>query len=310
MVPEPNPKTPPAHRITKKSIESLEFEKQDLLACIADSKKKNQLQKDIIENNEKEIKEMSAKVKINASKTLKSLDDMKKQVKLLTSLLKKIFTDGQIDKMKHPQYRQPWSNLALQQCIVLYLVFGSTAYKFLIAKGYPFIPVSTLQEHMAPVDFDPGILNDIFVLMKPKVEDLPPHQRIFGIVMDEMAIQPKIEFDPRSESYLGTPTVPINLKTIEKSTKKDPEYVYDVNQDIATHAMNIFWGLTRVSFDPKFVANLLKGNWKVFSYEAVQHKLKNWQKMHFFFVFRPILSLCPSASQPYRLSHINVLRIN
>ena len=106
--------------------------------------------------------------------------------------------------------------------------------------------------------------------MKLQVEDLPTHQRIFGIVMDELAIQPKIEFDPRSESYLGTPTVPINLKTIEKSTKKDPEYV---NQDIATHAMNIlacgqvkrsnkffFLGLTSVSFDPKFVANLLKGN--------------------------------------------------
>ena len=89
MVPEPTPKTPPAHRMTKKSIESLEFEKQDLLACIADLKKKNQLQKGIMENNEKEIKEMSAKGKINASKTLKSLDDKKKQVKLLTSLLNK-----------------------------------------------------------------------------------------------------------------------------------------------------------------------------------------------------------------------------
>ena len=196
---------------------------------------------------------------------------MKAQLDTLKSVINKIFTDDQIERMKCPGTRKVWSNLALQQSIVIYLICGSTAYRFLLGKGYPFAPISTLQRHMARVDFEAGILNDIFLLMKLKMEDLEPHQRIFGIVMDEMAIQPKIDFDPGTESYIGHPTIPINPVTVAKRTKKDPDYVYDQTKDMATHAMNImacgqakrvkqilFWGLTTVSFDPKYVANLLK----------------------------------------------------
>ena len=50
-------------------------------------------------------------------------------------------------------------------------------------------------------------------------------------------------------------------------------------------------------------------DWKVFSREAVWHKLKNRQKV-LFCVFRLFLGLCRTASQPYRLSHINTFRIN
>ena len=42
--------------------------------------------------------------------------------------------------------------------------------------------------------------------------------------------------------------------------------------------------------------------------EAVWHKLKNRQKTLIFFC--QFLSLCQTASRPYRLSHINALRIN
>ena len=45
----------------------------------------------------------------------------------------------------------------------------------------------------------------------------------------------------------------------------------------------------------------------LYGHEAVWHKLKNRQKMHFLCVFRPFLSLCWTASRLYRLSHINVL---
>ena len=43
--------------------------------------------------------------------------------------------------------------------------------------------------------------------------------------------------------------------------------------------------------------------------EAVRHMLQNRQKMHFL-CFWLFLSLCRTASQPYKLSHIYALRIN
>ena len=270
MVPEPIAKIHD-HRKTRKSIDSLETEKKGNLKEISDLKKKIQLQEELIESQRRQIINLDEKDKINSKKVAKSLGDMKAQLDTLKSVINKIFTDDQIERMKCPGTRKVWSNLALQQSIVIYLICGSTAYRFLLGKGYPFAPISTLQRHMARVDFEAGILNDIFLLMKLKMEDLEPHQRIFGIVMDEMAIQPKIDFDPGTESYIGHPTIPINPVTVAKRTKKDPDYVYDQTKDMATHAMNImacgqakrvkqilFWGLTTVSFDPKYVANLLK----------------------------------------------------
>ena len=52
----------------------------------------------------------------------------------------------------------------------------------------------------------------------------------------------------------------------------------------------------------------------LYGHEAVRYKLKNRQKMLFLCVFLgcfwQFLSLCLTASRPYRLSHINALRIN
>ena len=145
------------------------------------------------------------------------------EVKLtaITSSLQKIFTEDQIKKLEFPDKKvAKWADSTLRQCITIYLICGCSAYKYMRDKGFPFVSVRTLQEHMAKISFEPGILDDMFQLMKYKIEDVPRQHRNFGLVMDEMSIQAKLDFDISTQSFIGRPTMPLNPKTIVKKKLK------------------------------------------------------------------------------------------
>ena len=266
---DPKPKRV-EHRKTKRSLKTLKREKVDLEQEVNRLKTENQLLKETVEDREKVIEGLKGDLKTKSKKVEEELNEAKAALKAFTDNLQKIFTDQQVSKLRYPFKKiAKWSDATLRVCITIYLICGKAAYNYLIAKGFPFVPVRTLQTHMAQVDFNPGILKDIFILLSYKIEDLPPQHRNFGLVMDEMSIQPKLEFDIGNQRLCGRPNMPINPKTIEKKKAKDPNF--DESKALATHAMNIMicglckrlkqvvaWYLTYSSFDPKFCAAVLK----------------------------------------------------
>ena len=266
---DPKPKRV-EHRKTKRTIKTLKREKVKLEEEVKRLTTENQLLKETVEDREKVIEGLKGDLKTKSNKNEEELNEAKAALKAFTDNLQKIFTDQQVSKLRYPFKKiAKWSDATLRVCITIYLICGKSAYNYLIAKGFPFVPVRTLQTHMAKVDFNPGILKDIFILLSYKIEDLPPQHRNFGLVMDEMSIQPKLEFDIGNQRLCGRPNMPINPKTIEKKKAKDP--AFDESKTLATHAMNIMicglckrlkqivaWYLTYSSFDPKFCAAVLK----------------------------------------------------
>ena len=257
-------------RETRKSVQSLQGEKNKLEIEMKRLQKENQLQKETIESKDREIQELKESLKKKGSKDEDKLREVQASLSELTDNLKNMFTDDQIWRMKNPLKKiGKWSDATLRTCIVIYLICGKAAYQYLLHKKWPLVPIPTLHEHMRKVNFDPGILDDIFILMSYKLEDVPPQHRNFGIVMDEMSIQPKLDFDINNQAFIGKPTAPINPKTIEKRKAKDPNF--DETKCLATHAMNfllcgmakrikqiVAWFLTYSSFDPLFIAAVLK----------------------------------------------------
>ena len=265
---ETQPKTEKP-RTTKKSVESLEKEKEDLEKEIKTLKDKIQYQIEVIENRDRKIEELQSSLDKKTMKEEKEFKKMEVKLAAISASIKKIFTSQQVEKLKCPGMTiGSWSDETIRLCIALYIICGTAAYKFMIAKGYPFVPVSTLQAHMSIVDFEPGLLEDMFMLMKFRLEEVPEHHRNLGLVLDEMSIQPKLDFDPSTQSFIGRPTCPLNPKTIERKKKADPNF--DETKTMATHAMNfmlcghgkrlkqiVAWLLTYSSFDPAFVADIM-----------------------------------------------------
>ena len=257
-------------RKTRKSVNGLENDKKKLLKEIKNLKQQNQFKTDIIENQKRTIEQLKNDLNKKEMKDEKKFDELKVEMSSLTASLAKLFTEDQMKKLKfpHKDVRQ-WADVTLRQCITFYIICGAAAYKFFISKGFPWIPLRTVQHHMQKVNFDCGLLRDLFTLLSYKIEDLEPQHRNFGIVMDEMSIQPKIDFDPGTQSIIGRPTVPLNPKTVARYKAKDPDF--DETKTLATHAMNflicgmckrikqiVAWFLTFSSFDPHFIADVMK----------------------------------------------------
>ena len=185
------------------------------------------------------------------------------QLKQVVSAVKKIFHDDHLHKLNEPSWRPTWSVEVLQDAIKTYTKVGTSGYKFLRAKGYPYPSIRTLQTHLAKIDCQPGVLHDFFHMMKLKVDKFNPLQRSCTFVADEMAIKAKKEYNMSSQSFVGHPDVPAGPGLRAKRKKEN----IDETQELATHAMSgMLIGMfdrwmqlggflfTDNSFDPEAVA--------------------------------------------------------
>ena len=257
-------------RETRKSIDTLTLEKNKLEREVKRLTTENQLLKDTVKERDSVIEKLKCDLLVKTAKDEDETNELKEVESVFTGNLQKLFTEDMLKRLKYPDKRVwKWSDATLRVCITFYLICGKSAYLYLISKGFPFVPIRTLQTHMSNVNFDPSILKDIFILLKYKLDDLPAHHRNFGIVMDEMSINPKLEFDIGNQCLIGRPNIPLNPKTVAKKKAKDPDF--DESKCLATHAMNIMlcglckrlkqiiaWFLTYSSFDPDYFAGILK----------------------------------------------------
>jgi hypothetical protein len=54
----------------------------------------------------------------------------------------------------------------------------------------------------------PGLLNEILIQLKIKVETMKDEEKHCAILLDEIAITPKYDNDPSTGLVLGKPTIP------------------------------------------------------------------------------------------------------
>ena len=112
-----------------------------------------------------------------------------------------------LKKLLEPKSKFTWSDLTLQSSIHIYYHCGTSAYDFLIERGFPLPSARTLQRHMQQINFEPGILrHDMLMLMKLKVDKMSPKDKKIALVLDEMQIQAKKEYDPNTGEIMGFAT--------------------------------------------------------------------------------------------------------
>ena len=209
------------------------------------------------------------KVLAERDRELELLKQQNLKQKAQLETMAKIFQPDQLYRAQHPLTRVAWSDLTLQKVMQMYFCCGKKGYDFLYKNVLPnMIPErTTIVRHCNTIESTWGTQYDMIKLMEMKIETMPKRDRKCAVILDEMAITPRREYDPSTGEFIGLPTLPVGPALLEKRRKKG----IDNSKVLATHVLNIlcvglvkFWKqlvgyhLTDESFCPKAGAKWLR----------------------------------------------------
>lgn len=109
-----------------------------------------------------------------------------------------------------------WSNQTIKQSLKYRYTSGGTGYEE-FRKIIPLPSQRTLSRRIQKLKFEPGILLEIFELLKHKVTEMTYKDRDCIIMTDEMAIEEGIEYDSSLKQMFGNVTFPLLTKKKAKN---------------------------------------------------------------------------------------------
>ena len=222
--------------------------------------------------NQQHLQRENEELKLKNEEKGKLIEELRKENLKLNTIVQstsKIFNEDQLKRLQNPDSRSKWSDKTIQDSIGLYYLCGTTAYSTLQKgfngkSGWPIPHPRTLQRHLAEIQIEPGICEDVFTMLKIKVNLMEEKDKNCGLIIDEMAIQPKYEFNSTTQSFMGRPTLPAT-EAVYKKRAFDPYWKRE--HDLAHHGFNIIavgmglrwksfvsYHLTDTSFDPDITA--------------------------------------------------------
>ncbi|XP_040072343.1 uncharacterized protein LOC120844568 [Ixodes scapularis] len=102
-----------------------------------------------------------------------------------------------------------WSNATVKSSLQIRFACGSTGYDLLLDKGFPLPSARTLRRRLEGIRFEPGVLEEVFKLLETKVAHLKPQERKCVLLLDEMALVEKFEYDPSTSCIRDYTAVPV-----------------------------------------------------------------------------------------------------
>lgn len=161
-------------------------------------------------NVDKEAKEIDM---VEYKKVCKENYELK-QIKTLSErvqLTQKMLTEDQLKALntdcEHSKGLK-WSQETGLKVLGLRFTCGTTGYNHIRETIALFPSIRTLQRRVENISFEPGLLSDVFLLLKEMGKHLDEIHKFCSLVFDEMSIQERIDFDPNSKAYIGYTTLP------------------------------------------------------------------------------------------------------
>lgn len=138
------------------------------------------------------------------------LFEANRKINSLEKNLKKAFTSDQIQTLKSTKNQfNKCSNETLEKSLRLRFPCGQTGYNDLRKIGLPFPSIRTLNLHLQHLDFQSGILTDVFTLLKIKISNYSTtFEKDCMLTLDEMEIKKSMEFCVATNSFTGGVTIP------------------------------------------------------------------------------------------------------
>ena len=165
-----------------------------------------------------------------------------KRLRAMETAVKKILNDDQI-RMITTGKRVVYDHQTIQDAVMHYAQLGSTNYEYVREKmELPIPALSTIRKHLQGVESGTGILKDFFTMMKPKMEKITDQRhKKFGLLADQVALEPKKELDMGTGKIIGYPTMAPNQHNRKRNWKFLVEHDYSLGvnstENLATHAL-------------------------------------------------------------------------
>ncbi len=152
----------------------------------------------LLENRElkKEMETLKQKIKSSEETTAKMLSFLGDDQKLF------------LQKGKGNFRGYKWDDKTLRQALKLRFSCGAAGYDDLLKAGYPLPSISTLQKRTEHIMFESGILEEILEMMAEKVKSMNEQEVCCALTMDEMTLKPSVDYDLKSDSFIGSVTLP------------------------------------------------------------------------------------------------------
>lgn len=119
----------------------------------------------------------------------------------LEKALSRIFTEGQIKKLKSGDKRQNFTEADIAQSITLYST-SAKAYRLLKNKHFPLPSVRTLQRWSQKLNVSTGILEPVVKLLSA-ANQMSETQKLCVLSFDEMKAKKKYCYDKSTDSTLA-----------------------------------------------------------------------------------------------------------
>ena len=157
--------------------------------------------------------EVTMHVCINESETIVDLKRKVKHLQILLRLEKKrvvqlernlnrFLNDDRVQQLKSASTRTvKWSNDTIKSSLKIRCATGAKGYTYLRSVGYPLPSYTTLCNRVENAQFRPGIHHDVLEWLKVKVESLPSMGKDCILAIDEMQVQPTVQYDKGNILY-------------------------------------------------------------------------------------------------------------
>ena len=131
----------------------------------------------------------------------------------LESAVKKIFNEDQVKKIATGK-RVVYDMKTIQEGVACYAQVGASSYDYMRTNlKMPLPALTTIRSYLRGISVSPGILKDFFTMMEPKIKAMKdPRHKKFGLLVDQVALEPKLELDTTTGKIIGYPTLLANQK--------------------------------------------------------------------------------------------------
>ena len=166
----------------------------------SDSRKNKEIMKlkGIIQFKNKKLKKANRK-----------LSHFTKKYQKVLGKLKCCFNDDELERLSRKNFRGfRWSNETIQKSLRLRFACKKTGYNYLIKSGFPLPSLPTLNDRIKNIIFKPGIIEDVFFMLKAKVTTLKEHEKNCILLLDEMAIEQYSDYSKGGDEFTGQVTLP------------------------------------------------------------------------------------------------------
>lgn len=137
----------------------------------------------------KELQKENFGLRCSAKRQSAAHNIVLKNSKNLEDRISKIFNQDQMHILKNNLKRpKKWDDKTILKSLKLKFACRKRGYTNLINEGHPLPSLRILRKRLQGIDFNPGILNDVFTFLKEKVKSFTNSEKECVLVIDEMSI--------------------------------------------------------------------------------------------------------------------------